>query len=313
MKNRQSLNILSSGVLSELDNIWEFEKPDLVIIQGDTTTSLMIAMAAFHRNIDVLHIEAGLRTYNLDSPYPEEFNRQILSKIAKYHCAATIEAKENLIAENINERNILVTGNTVIDSLFYALNKIVNNPGKFELQVVKQNIKQGKKIILVTCHRREDLITRVKKLADSITNLAKREDVVIVWPLHLNPLIRENLPVNIFDRKNIYIVENQDYPSFIWLMSISELIITDSGGIQEEAPSLQKPVIVIRNETERSESLELGYSFLTGLDSSKIYRTAIDILDKNLRINWGPNPYGDGKSCENVRDFIIDKIAINKD
>lgn len=305
MQPNQSLNMLSSRILSEMDKIFENECFDVVLVHGDTTTSSLVALSAFHRNIKVAHVEAGLRTYNKQSPFPEELNRQLTGRISDYHFAPTIKAKENLLAEKINESDIIVTGNTVIDALFIAIQRIKEGYTNRSIESLKNNIDFSKKTILVTGHRRESFGLGFENLCNSILELSQNEGVEIVYPVHLNPNVQKTVHGRLSGVKNIHLIAPLDYPSFVWLMSKSVLIISDSGGIQEEAPSLNIPVLVTRNTTERDEGIKAQCSFLVGTDSKKIVEKAKEILNDNfaLKVN---NPYGDGDAAKRIVKFLSD-------
>ena len=308
MKPNQSLNELSARILNEVDTVLKAEKFDLVLAHGDTTTSTMVALAAFHRGIKVGHVEAGLRTYNKQSPFPEELNRQITGKIADFHFAPTNKAKQNLLQEGIPSSNILVTGNTVIDSLMYTVTKLKNGYSNSSIKELEKQINFDKKIILVTGHRRENFGKGFQDICMAINQIADENSVEIVYPVHLNPNVQNVVIKMLSGKDNIHLIAPLDYPSFIWLMSKSSLIISDSGGIQEEAPSLEIPVLVTRNETEREEGIQAGFTFLVGTDTNNIINTFnkqimfIKDYDKKLK------PYGLGVASEKIINFLISSI-----
>lgn len=309
MRPNQNLNVLSSRILAEIDMILENEIFDLVLVHGDTTTSVLVALAAFHRNCKVAHIEAGLRTYNKKSPFPEELNRQLTGRISDFHFAPTEKAKQNLLKENVNTNNITVTGNTVIDALRITLNKIENGYTNNAIENLKAFINFNKKIILVTGHRRESFGSGFENVCEAILEISKKYDIEIVYPVHLNPNVQNVVYSKLSLVKNIHLVEPLDYPSFVWLMSKSTLIISDSGGIQEEAPSLNIPVLVTRETTEREEGITSGCSILVGAHIKKIIQEADIILTTDAINNKMINPYGDGAAAIKIVDFIQNNIV----
>ncbi|HEY9220456.1 MAG TPA: UDP-N-acetylglucosamine 2-epimerase (non-hydrolyzing) [Lutibacter sp.] len=304
MQPNQTLNGLSSQILSKMDAVLNDVKPDLVLVHGDTTTSAMVAMAAFHKGIKVGHIEAGLRTYNKQAPFPEELNRQLTGRIADFHFAPTLKASQNLLSEGINKSNIVVTGNTVVDALFLTLEKLEQGFTNKTIENLKSNINFNKKVLLVTGHRRESFGEGFKNICKAILELAKNKELEIIYPVHLNPNVQKTVFNMLSGHENIHLIAPLDYPSFVWLMSKSSLIISDSGGIQEEAPSLNIPVIVTRETTERDEGIAAGFSFLVGTDTAKIVHKAHELLQSKFSGEVKPNPYGDGKACEKIVDFI---------
>jgi len=313
MKSGQDLYDITSNVLLGMRNILEEFKPDIVLVHGDTTTTSATSLASFYQKRAIGHVEAGLRTHNLYSPWPEEANRQITGVLANYHFAPTLTSKNNLIKENKNPKNIIVTGNTVIDALFLALNKIKSNQ-ILEQKVIKQikdngyTIQKDKKIILVTGHRRENFGQGFINICKALKELAQNNpDIDIVYPVHLNPNVQKPVNELLSDIKNIYLIEPLEYESFIYLMNKSYFIITDSGGVQEEAPSLGKPVLVMRNTTERPEAIEAGTVKLVGTDIEKITKEAQTLLDSPSAykiMSLAHNPYGDGKASMRIVDFF---------
>ncbi|HLB41652.1 MAG TPA: UDP-N-acetylglucosamine 2-epimerase (non-hydrolyzing) [Gammaproteobacteria bacterium] len=304
MSANQSLTNIIYNVMSNLDNVFAEFKPDWVLVQGDTNTTLAASLTAFYKKICVGHIEAGLRTHQIYSPWPEEVNRQLTSRIANLHFAPTISAQKNLIAEGIIQERTMVTGNTVIDALMEAVNYITSD---VEI-IIKMSKKFSflnhfKKLILVTSHRRENFGQGLQQICYALLKLALRGDVQIVYPVHLNPSIQ--IPVNklLGGKENIYLLEPQDYLPFVYLMTKSYLILTDSGGIQEEAPSLGKPVLVIRDTTERFEGIQAGTTKLVGTDESTIISNAEELLDDRKSyetMSTAINPYGDGKAAQRI-------------
>jgi UDP-N-acetylglucosamine 2-epimerase (non-hydrolysing) len=308
MQKGQSLNQLSARILAAIDSVLEEFQPNLVLVHGDTTTSSMVALATFHRGIKVGHVEAGLRTYNKLSPFPEEINRQLTGKITDYHFAPTTWASENLLLEKVSKENILVTGNTVIDALQLGISKLNNGYTCADLDMVKQVVITSKKMILITGHRRENFGSGFENLCLAIREIAtKSEEVQIVYPVHLNPNVQE--PVNriLGDVANVYLIPPVDYPAFLFLMQQAYFILTDSGGVQEEAPSLGKPVLVMRTITERPEAIAAGTVELVGTDTSTIVSACLNLLQDGNQYqirSKAHNPYGDGKASERICNFI---------
>lgn len=304
MQPNQTLNGLSANILSKMDVVLNDATPDLVLVHGDTTTSTMVALAAFNLGIKVGHIEAGLRTYNKKSPFPEELNRQLTGRIADFHFAPTQKAAENLFMEGVNKETILVTGNTVVDALFLTLNKIKEGFTSPFMDDLLKKIDFGKKIILVTGHRRESFGEGFENLCKALLEIAENKEVEIVYPVHLNPKVQKTVFEMLLGIENIHLIQPLDYPSFVWLMRKSSLIISDSGGIQEEAPSFNIPVLVTRETTERDEGIAAGFSFLVGTDTEKIISKTNEILNATPSLNNKINPYGDGKASERIVQFL---------
>ena len=307
MKPNQNLYNLTAEVISGLKSVLDSYKPDYVFVHGDTTTTMAASIAGFYSEAKVCHIEAGLRTHNMLSPFPEEMNRQVTGRVASYHFAPTIKSQENLIKENVSKENILVTGNTVIDSLFES-SKRVKNLKNDETHALMSLIDFEKKILLVTGHRRENHGQGFINICAALKEIAvDNPNVEIVYPVHLNPNVLKPVNELLGDVKNIHLVKPLSYPSFIWLMNQSYLIITDSGGVQEEAPSLGKPVLVMRDTTERPEAIEAGTVILVGTDTNKIIKETQELLDdskKYEKMSSLHNPYGDGKACQRIIEFI---------
>ncbi|OXA92213.1 non-hydrolyzing UDP-N-acetylglucosamine 2-epimerase [Flavobacterium hercynium] len=305
MQSNQSLNSLSALILSKIDNVLRDTNPNLVLVHGDTTTSSMVALAAFHLGIKVGHIEAGLRTYNKKAPFPEEINRQLTSRLVDIHFTPTTEATQNLLNENILQQDIVQTGNTVIDALLWTTNKISKEDYYHpEIEKLKKDISFDKKTILVTGHRRENFESGLKNLCEALLDISKRDDVVIVYPVHLNPNVKKTVYDHLSERENIYLIPPVSYPVFVWLMQQSFLIVTDSGGIQEEAPSLGKPVLVTRDVSERPEGVTAGFSTLVGTDKQKIIKTIQVFLDEFISFEKPLNPYGNGDASEKIVAFL---------
>lgn len=312
MKANQSLNELSSRIFMKMDAVLVDSNPDLVIVHGDTTTSSVCAWAAFNRNVKVGHVEAGLRTFDKASPFPEELNRQITGRITDYHFAPTTISKDNLIAENVLENDITVTGNTVIDSLYWTVDKLKSNFKNEVIDNLKATINFNKKIVLVTGHRRENFGEGFLNICKALREIAKDTSVEIIYPVHLNPNVQKPVTELLSGFTNIHLIAPLDYPSFVWMMMHSYLIITDSGGVQEEAPSLGKPVLVMRNTTERPEAVTAGTVRLVGANFDSILKNANELL-KNTTIYHNMakahNPYGDGKANERIVKFIKQKLG----
>jgi UDP-N-acetylglucosamine 2-epimerase (non-hydrolysing) len=312
MKPNQSLNELSSRIFIKFDEVLALAKPDLVLVHGDTTTSSVCAWAAFHRGIKVGHVEAGLRTFNKYAPFPEELNRQITGKIADFHFAPTLTSKQNLLSEHVSDNNIVVTGNTVIDSLLWTIEKLQNGFTNPKIETLLNQIDFSKKVILVTGHRRENFGDGFLNICKALGNIASNHSVEIVFPVHLNPNVQEPVMRLLSVYSNIHLIEPLDYPSFVWMMNQSYLIITDSGGVQEEAPSLGKPVLVMRDTTERPEALAEGTVCLVGTNAELIYQKATELFDNEesyLRMSRSHNPYGDGKANERIVEFLKQNLA----
>lgn len=313
MKPRQNLNALSATILNSIDKVFDEYLPDLVLVQGDTTSASIIALAAFNRSIAVVHVEAGLRTYNKKSPFPEEGNRQIISRIADYHFAPTNEASNNLKNEGIDPKSILITGNTVVDALFWAKEIMKSSLENIEIELLKDRLDFNKKLILVTGHRRESFGNGIRNICEALMEISKREDVEIIYPIHLNPKVNAPVKELLGDKTKIHLVPPVSYPIMIWLLEQCNMIISDSGGIQEEAPSFKKPVLVTREFTERMEGVKAGFCLLTGTDKKKIIKETFRILDYPSDLSGIENPYGDGKASSSIVEFInslnIDQIA----
>lgn len=306
MQPNQTLNSLSAKILSRMDEVLVTEKPDLVLVHGDTTTSSMVALAAFHLGIKVGHIEAGLRTYNKQAPFPEEINRQLSSRIVDMHFTPTKQATQNLLNEGISSDSIVETGNTVIDALFWTINKIESiNYTYHEIEELKNTIPADKKKILVTGHRRENFGEGMKNLCEALLKISERDDITIIYPVHLNPNVKDVVYELLAGQKNILLISPVSYPAFVWLMQQSFLIVTDSGGIQEEAPSLGKPVVVTRSVSERPEGVAAGFSTLVGTDKNKIVNAIQNILDNFTGFDNLTNPYGNGNASKQVVDYLL--------
>ncbi|MCM4161398.1 UDP-N-acetylglucosamine 2-epimerase (non-hydrolyzing) [Antarcticibacterium flavum] len=301
----QNLNSLSAQIFKEFAPVLNMEKPDLVIVQGDTTTAFCVAMAAFNAGVKVAHIEAGLRTYNLTSPYPEEGNRQLLSRIANFHFAPTAHAQQNLLKEGVTKEDVYVTGNTSIDALEYAKSILKSGYRNSEINDLEKRVDPGLNLILVTAHRRENFQHGLLELCKSLNYLGNRKDVQILFPVHPNPKVQKIIFENIDSRANIVLLKPLNFPALMWLMEKSKFIISDSGGVQEEAPSFNKIVIVTREVTERIEGLEKGFSILVGTSASRIIEESEQILNGSIPDPSGPNPYGGGNAAARITDVLL--------
>lgn len=310
MKPDQNLYSLTADIITGLKPVLEDFNPDYVYVHGDTTTTMATSIAAFYSGAKVCHVEAGLRTHNKRSPFPEEINRQVAGRIADYHFAPTEQSKLNLLSENTGVEDILVTGNTVIDALLYSSDKVKNIENK-EINALKASIDPAKKIILVTGHRRENHGQGFINICEALKEIASANpDVQIIYPVHLNPNVKEPVYEILSKVDNIILIEPLAYPAFVWLMNQSYMIITDSGGVQEEAPSLGKPVLVMRDTTERPEAVDAGTVILVGTNKDKIVSEAQSLLNDKERyqsMRELHNPYGDGTACERIVNFIKNK------
>lgn len=302
MKPGQNLTDITTLVLTRLREVLLDLKPDLLLVQGDTATAFAGALAAFYEKIPVGHVEAGLRTGNAMMPWPEEMNRKLVSSIANLHFAPTRTAQENLLKEGVNPKHIFITGNTVIDTLFFTLKQLEKKP-RFDFLDPK------KRLILVTGHRRENFGAGFESICKALQQISEREDIQIVYPVHLNPNVQAPVRSILGGRKNIHLIEPLDYLDFVFLMDLSYLILTDSGGIQEEAPSLGKPVLVMREVTERPEAVEAGTVILVGTDSKKIVtetQKLLDHLSHYQAMSHAHNPYGDGHAAKRIIQHILE-------
>lgn len=317
MEKNQSLYMVTSKILLGMETLLHDLKPDIILVHGDTTTSFVVSLAAFYQQIPVGHVEAGLRTGNIYSPWPEEANRRITAVLATLHFAPTEKGKLNLLKENIPQHNIFITGNTVIDALFYTLEKIKNDP-ILEKKLLNQTLSYyphfGKnKIILITGHRRENFGQTFIHICEAIKKLAQNNPSLdFIYPVHLNPHVQKPVKKILSDIKNVYLLKPLSYELFIYMMDRSYLILTDSGGIQEEAPSLGKPVLVMRNETERPEAVKAGTVKLIGTEKDSIYFHVQQLIDDKKLYNQmqqAANPYGEGNASVLIADHIERYIA----
>ena len=324
MKRGQDLYDVTARVLTGMREVLKEIKPDIVLVHGDTTTSTAAALAAFYQQIPVGHVEAGLRTHNIYSPWPEEMNRLLTGRLATYHFSPTPLSRNNLIKESINDRNIIVTGNTVIDALYWVVDKIKNNKeldNELESVLSKagydvNRLDNGKKLVLITGHRRENFGDGFINMCTAIKDLTiKHPNVDFVYPMHLNPNVRkpihEVFGEDLSGLKNMFFIEPLEYLSFVYLMEKSSIVLTDSGGIQEEAPGLGKPVLVMRDTTERPEALNAGTVKLVGTDYNKIVNEVSSLIDDKAayeKMSKAVNPYGDGLACGRVVNALLYRI-----
>ncbi len=314
MKQGQSLYDITATILLKLQDVLDDFQPDLILVHGDTSTTFTSSLAAFYKKIAIAHIEAGLRTHNIYSPWPEEANRKLTAVLTNYHFAPTLKAKENLLKEGYQEENIIVTGNSVIDALFLILEKIEKTPqlkkkilSSLQKKIPNFDIDQ-KKFILVTGHRRENFGEGFLNLCNALKDIAKKNPKIgIIYPVHLNPNVQKPVFEILSDVQNVFLIDPLEYDEFLYLMNKSYFIITDSGGIQEEAPSLGKPLLVTRDTTERPEALEAGVVKLVGSNREKIINEAqklIDDLDEYKKMSQASNPYGSGEASKKIIHFL---------
>ena len=306
MKRGQNLYGLTAQIIESLKPVLEQLPPDFVFVHGDTTTAMAASIASFYSGAKVCHVEAGLRTNNKLSPFPEEINRQIISRVCYYHFAPTETAKKNLLKENICDKSILVTGNTVIDALLQSVEKVNENPSKLILEL-SLKIKE-KEVVLVTGHRRENHGAGFERICNALKTIAlDNVNRLVIYPVHLNPKVQEPVIRILSEVKNVILIDPLAYQDFIWLMNRAKIIITDSGGVQEEAPSLGKPVLVMRDATERPEAVEAGTVLLVGTNEDLIVSKALGLLnDEDIFVKMSKlhNPYGDGLASKKIVDFI---------
>ncbi len=309
MENNQSLSSVTAKIIENFNPVVKREKPDWILIQGDTTTTFISALVSFYHKIRIGHIEAGLRTHNKYHPFPEEINRRLASVLSDFHFAPTERAKNNLLSEGIPEQNIFVTGNTVIDALLMILENLKKDKSKLQnLNSQFPFLSSNSKFILVTAHRRENFGEPLQNICLALKEIIEYDhNVEVIYPVHLNPNVQE--PVNriLKDNERIHLIDPLDYQSFVWLMEKSYFILTDSGGVQEEAPSLGRPVLVLREITERPEAVEAGTARVVGLDRDRIIQEAQRLLDDETlyeKMARAVNPYGDGKASKKIVEVL---------
>ena len=308
MTSNQTLFNITSDILTKLEPVLEDFKPDMIVVQGDTTTTFVTALSAFYKKIKVSHIEAGLRSFDKYSPFPEEINRTLSSRIADFQFAPTERNKLNLQHEGIQD-NIYIVGNTVIDALFLGLN-MIKKTGEKEFFDKFNFVNFNKKIILVTGHRRENFGEPFLNMCNSLKHIATNNDIEIIYPVHLNPNVQKPVFSILGNIPNVHLIEPLDYPYLIWIMEKSYIVLTDSGGIQEEAPSLGKPVLVMRDVTERQEGIEAGNAKLVGTDSEKIIFETETLLNNKTKYDemaHSVNPYGDGTTSKQIVEILKEK------
>ncbi len=313
MKAGQDLYDVTASVLLGMRDVLRQYKPDALLLHGDTTTSLAAAMAGFYAGVPVGHVEAGLRTHDVFAPFPEEFNRQVATKVTRWHFAPTEFSQQNLLNERINQGQITVTGNTVIDALLWVLARIDSDAGRqVELTSFLDDLLpfawQTERFVLITGHRRENFGDGFLQICEALKDLAARyPNVHLVYPVHLNPNVQQPVKLLLAGLPNVHLIEPLDYEPFLYLMKHSHIVLTDSGGIQEEAPSLGKPVLVMRDVTERPEAVEAGTVVLVGANRERIVAKVSELLENDVtykRMSRAHNPYGDGKACERIMDVL---------
>lgn len=307
MRPGQNLYELTASLLTNLKSVLEDFSPDLVLVHGDTATTLATSLASYYAQIPVGHVEAGLRTGNIYSPWPEEVNRKVSATIARLHFAPTESARRNLLCENVPSDHIMVTGNTVIDALHYVVNLLDRDASLSAKFAQDFALDDQRRLVLVTGHRRESFGGGFSRICDALENISKRDDVQIVYPLHLNPNVKGPVEERLGFLPNLRLIAPQDYLPFVYLMSRSDIILTDSGGIQEEAPSLGKPVLVMRDTTERPDAVDAGTVRLVGTNTESITSSVFELLDKKSSyeaMSFAHNPYGDGKATQRIIEAI---------
>lgn len=305
----QTLDALTARALVEIGKVLDLEQPDWVVVQGDTTTVMAGAIAAYYRKIPVCHVEAGLRSGDIHHPWPEEVNRRVVGSFAALHCAPTTTARDALLRENVDPATVHVTGNTVIDALQWVTARVDNRPALADgLRALEERF-AGRRIIGVTSHRRENFGEGMQAIAKAVKSIASRQDVAVIFPVHLNPQVRAVMKTELAGLDNVALLEPLDYPQFARLLDISHLMLTDSGGVQEEAPALGKPVLVMRETTERPEGIAAGTAKLVGTDSDAIVREAARLLDDEAAyaaMARAHNPFGDGHSAARIADLLAE-------
>lgn len=309
MKQNQTLESITVDGLPKLSEVMREFKPDYVLVHGDTTTTFIASLSAFYLKIPVGHVEAGLRTYNIDSPWPEEGNRRLTGVLSRLHFAPTEDTKRNLLQEHVPSQNIIVTGNTVIDALFLMKQQLTGQHIQLEMEQAFPFLQNDNKMVLITVHRRENHGEPIKAIAIAIKALAlKYPAVIFVLPMHPNPIVRAPLQADLSGISNVHLIEPQDYLPFIYLMTRATFILSDSGGIQEEAPALGKPVLVLRDTTERPEAVEAGTVKLVGSETEALIEHSSRLLEDAVyyaQMSEAKNPYGDGDAARRITDFLI--------
>ena len=303
----QTLDALTARALVEIGKVLDLEQPDWVVVQGDTTTVMAGAIAAYYRKIPVCHVEAGLRSGDIHHPWPEEVNRRVVGSFAALHCAPTTTARDALLRENVDPATVHVTGNTVIDALQWVTARVGDSPALADgLRALEERF-AGRRIIGVTSHRRENFGEGMQAIAKAVKSIASRQDVAVIFPVHLNPQVRAVMKTELAGLDNVALLEPLDYPQFARLLDISHLMLTDSGGVQEEAPALGKPVLVMRETTERPEGIAAGTARLVGTDADRIVRETNRLLDDPaayVAMAQAHNPFGDGHAAERIADLL---------
>lgn len=303
----QTLDALTARALVEIGKVLDLEQPDWVVVQGDTTTVMAGAIAAYYRKIPVCHVEAGLRSGDIHHPWPEEVNRRVVGSFAALHCAPTTTARDALLRENVDPATVHVTGNTVVDALQWVTARVDNRPALADgLRALEERF-AGRRIIGVTSHRRENFGEGMQAIAIAVKSIASRQDVAVIFPVHLNPQVRAVMKAELAGLDNVALLEPLDYPQFARLLDISHLMLTDSGGVQEEAPALGKPVLVMRETTERPEGIAAGTARLVGTDADRIVRETNRLLDDPAAyaaMAQAHNPFGDGHAAERIADLL---------
>ena len=308
MSHAQDLADVTGRILTGLTKVLHKDEPDIVLVHGDTNTTLSATLASYYQKIPVGHVEAGLRTGNIYSPWPEEANRKLTGALARLHFAPTEASRDNLLAEGLDAERIFVTGNTVVDALLDARQRIKQNDSILsKLREQFAFLDSGKKLVLVTGHRRESFGQGFQNICEALSRLADRDDCEILYPVHLNPQVKDTVYQMLGAKKNVHLISPQDYPTFVYLMDLSYIIITDSGGVQEEAPSLGKPVLVMRDTTERPEAVSAGTVKLVGTDVELILREAVSLLEESSvydEMSMAHNPYGDGLAAKRIAEIL---------
>lgn len=315
MRAGQSLDRLTARLIETIGEVLDRERPDAVIVQGDTTSAFAGALAAHYRQIPVAHVEAGLRSGNMHHPWPEEFNRKAIAAVADWHFAPTDAARDALLAENVRRQSVHVTGNTVIDALLWMRARLARQPSLAERMIAIEQACHGRRIIAVTCHRRENLDGGVERIAAALAELAARNDVAIVLPLHPNPSVRASFLDALSGRDQVHLVEPLGYPDFVRLLDCAHLVLTDSGGVQEEVPTFGTPVLVTRETTERLEGIAAGTARLVGTDSDRIVAETARLLDDpvtHATMAQAHNPYGDGRASGRIVDVLAAQMSASR-